>query len=149
MRGEETVERKRGALAGSPKGKIAMQPGVVRIAERRDGREAVDAAAQNHDDQTRVARASRACRRAKEAGAAHDARAECARGVDKGAAGDGELWSVADHDHLRWNSGDMNKSASACSRNSARAIAWVVSRNSVSPKAVFRAARGSQVARMR
>ena len=43
----------------------------------------------------------------------------------------------------------MNRSASACSRDSARSIVWTVSGDAVSPSAVFRAGSGSAAPRIR
>ena len=143
MGGEEAVERQGGAFAGRGEGEIAVERRIVRIADRRNGGQAVDRAAQDHDNEPRIARARRARRRAEEPGAAQGARAKRARGADQGAAGDRKFRSVADHRHLRWNSGAMNRSASACSRNSARVIAWLVSRDAVSPRTAFMAASGS------
>ena len=62
MRGEEAVERQRGALAGRGEGEIAVQRRIVRIADRRNGGQAVDRAAQDHDNEPRIARARRARR---------------------------------------------------------------------------------------
>jgi hypothetical protein len=76
VRGEEAVERQRGAVAGRCEGEIAVQRRIVRIADRRDRREAVDRAAQDHYNEPRISRARRARRRAEETGAAEDARAE-------------------------------------------------------------------------
>jgi hypothetical protein len=50
-----------------------VQPGIVGIADRRNGGQAVDRAAQDYDDEPRIARLSHARRRAKGTGAAENA----------------------------------------------------------------------------
>ena len=82
MGGEESVERQGGALAGRGEGKIAVQAGIVRIAERRNGGKAIERAAQDDDDEPRIAR-GRARRGADEAGAAENPGAEGACAPDE------------------------------------------------------------------
>src|SRR5271165_6384837 len=143
MEGKEAVERQRGALARSGEGEIAVQVGIVRIADRRDRRQPVERAAQDDDDEARVARRGGARRPADEARAAKDAGAERACAPDESAARQGDTEAAAAHRHLRWNSGAMNTSASACSRASARSTARRVSSYAVSPSAVSSVASGS------
>jgi hypothetical protein len=120
---EKAVELQRRPFARTGEGEFAVQVGVVRIADGRNRRKAVHSAAQDDDDEPRIAGVRRARRRAEEARAAKDAGRRRARALDEAAAGEGEVRSLASHGHLLWNSSAMNRSASACSRDSARSTA--------------------------
>src|SRR5580704_6018254 len=146
---EETIELQGSPLARAREGKLAMQFGVIRVANWRNRREAVERAPQNDDDEPWIARIGRARRRGEEPGAAEDAGRRCARALDEAATGEGRRRSGGSHGHLLWNSGDMNRSASAWSRDSARSIAWRVSSEAVSPSAALMMSSGSARPRMR
>ena len=89
MGAEETVEFQGGALARAGKSKLAMQFGVVGVANRRNRREAVERAAQNDDDEAGIAGIGRARRRGQKPGAAKDARRRRRGALKEAATGEG------------------------------------------------------------
>ena len=102
---EEVAELQRRVVAVPLQRELAVQIGVVGIADRRDGGKAVERAAQHDDDEARIARA-RGARPARD------------RGGSEGGAGHAEQ-SAARRDgakdsgmaYLLWNSGDRMSSA--------------------------------------
>ena len=110
---EETVERQRRRLAVERERVVAAQPDPVGIADRRDGGEPVERAAQDDRQEARVAALGAAPAAADRPRRTARRRRAAARG------GTGRMQSA--HGHLRWNSGAISSSASACGLLSARA----------------------------
>src|SRR5205085_9599553 len=107
-----------------------------------DGGKAIERAAQDHDDQARIApiggaREFRQIGPGRKRGAAEQQRAT--RGDKRGPI------LAAVHHHLLWNSGDISSSASACCRVSARSMAWRVSADAASPTTSSSRSRGSML----
>ena len=106
----------------------AVQAGIIGIADRRDGGKPVQRAAQDDDDQARIAAARRA-REFRQVGpgrkrrAAEQQRAPRRADDQAFAAILGAIHGV----YLLWNSGDISSSAIACWRDSARSIVRRVS----------------------
>src|ERR1700722_16434204 len=103
---------------------------IIGVACRRDGGQPIQLAAQDHDDQPGIAAVGGACEFRQigpggDRGAAEQQRA--ARGRECAAAFAATRhccpWWRFHWPHLLWNSGDINNSASACCRLSAR---WMV-----------------------
>src|SRR4249919_663119 len=118
----------------------AVQACVVGVADRRDGGEAVERAAQDDDDQARIASVGGACE-FREIGPGGERRA-----AEQKRAARGCKWRptiAAIHRHLLWNSGDINNSASACCRDSARSMVRLVSGDAASAATSSSKSRGS------
>src|SRR5205823_6640660 len=129
---EESVERQRGRLAVERERLVAAQRDPVRIAHRRHRREPIERAAQYDDEQAWIA-AFRA-RQFRQIGpgeqraggeeqfaARRGVGGECHRLNSFGGAVLQRRPGI--QRHRRWNSGAMNRSASACGRLSARVTA--------------------------
>src|SRR5581483_1230174 len=125
---KEAVERETRILACRRQGDAAAQPRIVGVAHGRYCGEAIEAAAQHHDQEARVARAgNRRPRHQAPEGEAGGAASE------EGAARDGACFAAGHGSYLRWKSGDMINSSRPCSRVSARATAWRVAGPTASP----------------
>src|SRR5262249_5819790 len=124
---KEIVERQRRRLAVGSERLVAAQRDPVGIADRRHHGEAVERAAQYHDEHARIAAFGAGELRQMRPGEQH-ARAEqqLAAGISM---------EAACHDYLRWNSGDISSRVSACARLSARATVWRVSAEASGPSA--------------
>ena len=126
---EEAVERQGRGRPVEAQGERAVQRGVARIADRADGRQPVERAAQHNDDEARVARAGGGGQLRD-----HGGGKQRAAGSDQGSArGMGDL-RRGHGAQLRCISGDMRRSARPCSRLSARAMAVRVSGEGAPPQ---------------
>ena len=130
---EEVVELERRRLAVERERVVAAQRHPIRIADRRDGGEPVERAAQDDGEKARIAafgvRELRQMRPGEQRAGGQQQFA--ARGC------------MQSHGHLRKNSGAMTRSASAWLRLSARATVWRVSAEASGPSPLSSSASGS------
>ena len=117
---EEAVERQRRRLAVEHQRAIAAQADPVGIADRRHRAESIERAAQHDDEQARIAALGARQPR-------HLAPGKQRAGAEQRFAAAGQMSGAEGHAHLLWNSADMNSSASACCRLSARPTACFTS----------------------
>ena len=103
VQAEEAVERQRRMRALALQGELAVQIRIVGIAKRADDGKTIQRAAQDDDDEPRIARAGCA-RPSRQVGGGEDRSLTRRESVD---GSDAE----ARHAHLLWNSGERINSA--------------------------------------
>ncbi len=137
---EETIERQGWRRAIELEGVVAPQLHPIGVADRRHGGKPVERAAQHDGEETRIAAFS-----ARDLG--HEGPGEQrARAKQQLAAGCGVKTRDGKpdgHDHLRWNSGAISSSVTACCLVSARFTALRVSAEASGPSAISSIALGS------
>ena len=138
---EEAIERQRRRLAVEDEGPISAQADPVGVADGRDRTEPIERASQHDDEHARIAALG-----AREPG--HLAPCEQRAGAEQGLATARQMVAKT-HVHLLWHSADMNNSASACWRLSARPTACFTSAETDDAKAVSITSCGSTLPAMR
>src|SRR6185437_17114964 len=140
MQREERIQHGRRMRAVAPQRDSPVEGGIIGIADRRDGSEAVERAAQDHRNEARVA-ALGGAREFRQIGPGGKSGAGQQQGAPRREQRRAALTAI--HGHLLWNSGDINSNATACWRVAARVTVNRVSGETAFPKANSTRSRGS------